>query len=93
MHKIKFDFTVSMGNLLTILGGVIVAVMAYDSIEAANAARDVRVDHLAEKVRKNELIKEDVTVIREDTIRLQVGQDNNHEMLVTLVAMVEKLKK
>ncbi len=90
MHKVKFDFTISVGNVLTMLGGIMVAIMAITSIEIANAERDQKIASLDTRIIRNEKIQKDMIVVKEDVIRIQVNQKNQEKMLERIINHLEK---
>ena len=65
MPEIKFNYTVSIGNILTIFRGIVVAVMGIISIETANADRDMKLTSLNERVAKVETIHSDLSNLLE----------------------------
>jgi hypothetical protein len=79
-----------MGNILTILGGIVVATMGIISIETANAKRDEKLLTLENRVSRNEVIKDHVVKVKEDVIRIQVNQKNQYVMLERIIKHLEK---
>lgn len=89
MHKVKFDFTISVGNILTIVAGILVAITAITSIEIANAERDQKIASLDTRIIKNEKVQNDIIIVKQDVIRIQVNQRNQEKMLERIINHLE----
>lgn len=88
MSKLEFNYTISVGNILTIFGGIVVAVMAIISIETANARRDEKLTVLDERVNKTDDMRKDIGSIMTDVAVLKSGQDSQSKLLHEIVTTV-----
>ncbi len=71
----KFDSKISLGNILTIICGLFVAIGWFVSIESANAKRDEKFVYLERRVEKTEALAVDIQTIKVDVGRVQEKQD------------------
>lgn len=97
MRRVRFDFTISVGNILTMLGGICFAVLIILSVATANAERDQKIASLNIRVIENEqvqkdivIVQKDIIIVKQDVIRIQVNQDNHEKMLERIIDHLEK---
>lgn len=69
------DSRISLGNILTILAGIVVAIGWFASMQVANATRDEKVKFLETRVVKTESLSKDIQMIKVDLSRVQEKQD------------------
>lgn len=71
----NFDNRVSLGNVLTILGGIAVAAGWFASVESADAKRDEKFNSLERRVELTETMAKDIQKIKVDVGRVQQTQN------------------
>ena len=81
MPNIRWDGSISTGNIITILCGVLVAIAWFASIESANAKRDEKIFFLEKRVSKNEGMSDDIRVLDVKIGRVEEKQDITLELL------------
>ena len=90
MNTPRFDPTVSIGNVFTMIAGVIAVMVILVSDQTANAKRDERVNYIEKQVKENTDIQSDIIVMREDVVRIQVNQKNHEKMLSRILDHLEE---
>lgn len=90
MAKPKFDFTISLGNIITVFCGIMATIVWFASVETANAKRDIKVDNLQVQVTKNSLIRDDINAVRLQMSRIHVNQENQEKMLARIINNLER---
>ena len=90
MGNVEFDFKISLGNILTIFGGIVVAIMGIMSIETANAKRDEKISVFDTRLAKIETTQETIIMLREDVARIQENQKNQSAMLNQIIGTFKR---
>lgn len=90
MSRISFNPSISLGNLLTIVGLLMAIIGVYVSIETANAKRDEKLVYFDQRITKNEGIQKDVQDIKVQMGKLQEGQKNQGNTLDRILNHLER---
>ncbi len=79
----RLDWTISLGNVITIMGGVVAIVMAYAALDGAVAGLQERFAHYERGAQD-----------REARIRaLELGASRTDERLVNIMAALERIER
>ena len=90
MHKPKYNFSFSFGNLVTIISGVVFAFTVVATIQVSIASANQERKDMKERIIKNEVAIQQVIALREDIIRVTVNQQNQAKQFDIILGILKE---